>query len=141
MFILKHVFQFQDDIFIQMNGTAMGTKFAPCFANLYVGDFKGQFIQSDHPWKKNIISYLRYIDDLMFVWEGTESDSRAFTDYLNFYKWGLTFTGEISSESITFLDLTLFAHGDNILTKTFFKKTDSNSFFYTLRAVILTNGY
>lgn len=58
MFILKnYIFTFQNDIFIQTTGTAMGTKCAPCFANLYVGDFEKHFIQNNHPWKKNIISY------------------------------------------------------------------------------------
>lgn len=119
MFILKHnIFKFQNDIFIQTNGTAMGTKCTPCFANLYVGDFEGHLIQNNHPWKSNIISYFRYIDDLLFIWEGTESGFKAFTGYLNLNKWGLTFTGDISSNSINLLDLTLFVQGENICTKT-----------------------
>lgn len=52
----------------------MGTRFAPCFANLYVGDFEKDFIYGNHGWKENIIFFKRYIDDLIFIWNGSTQD-------------------------------------------------------------------
>lgn len=74
-FILKrNIFEFDNQIFMQTRGTAMGSRFAPSFANLYMGLFESFFIQCEHKWKNNIVKYKRYIDDLIFVWHGTESD-------------------------------------------------------------------
>lgn len=50
----------------------MGTRFSPSFANIYMGDFKTEFIYNEQPWSKNGIYYMRYIDDLLFIWDGSE---------------------------------------------------------------------
>lgn len=49
----------------QKTGTTMGTRFAPRFAHLYVGDFKQELIYGNHEWKDNIKYFKRYIDDLI----------------------------------------------------------------------------
>lgn len=109
-----------------MRGTAMGTQFAPSFSNLYIGLFKILHIMNSHQWKKDIVVYKRYIDNLLFIWWGSEEDFRLFTDYLNNNDWDLTFSGTISSKTISislFLKLT-----KKSTLKTFSKKVNSNSF-------------
>lgn len=123
-FILKHkVFEFNDCIYLQTTGTAMGSRFAPSFANLYVGLFETLLIQNNHAWYKNIVLYRRYIDNLIFIWQGPEDDFKTFTSYLNDNNWGLTFTGSINSSSTDYLDITLFSNGETICTKNFFLKS------------------
>lgn len=40
-FILKHnIFVFNKQLYLQTNGTTMGTRFAPSFAKLYMGEFE-----------------------------------------------------------------------------------------------------
>lgn len=69
-FILKHnLFKFNNQLYIQTNGTAMGMRFEPSFANLYMGEFEKDHIMCHHPWRNNIISFKRYIDDLLFIWD------------------------------------------------------------------------
>lgn len=106
----------------------MGTRFAPSLANLYVGLFKTLYIMSDHNWKKDIVLYKHYIDDLIFIWQGSEKDFELFNNYLNENEWGLTFTGTINPKQIDYLDITLFTIDNKICTKKFFKKVDSNNF-------------
>lgn len=109
--------------FIQTRGTAMGSRFAPSFANLCVGLFEKAFIMSEHQWKDNIKLYRCYIDDLGFIWEGNEAEFLLFNNILNDNDWGLNFSGSVNS-----IDITLFNEGPKVFTKNFFKKVDSNYF-------------
>lgn len=72
----------------------MGTRFAPSYANLFMGLFESRFIQNKHRWSSNIILYKRYIDDLIFLWDGSEVEFKEFTNYLNQNHYGITLTGK-----------------------------------------------
>lgn len=94
-FILQHnVFTFNGQLYIQTNGTNVGTQSVPI---LYMGEFVKNYIKSHHPWRNNIIRFKQYIDDLLFIWDGPENDFHSFTEYLNENNWGLKFSGEINS--------------------------------------------
>lgn len=121
------MFQFNDQLYLQTYGTAMGTKFAPSFANIYMGGFEETYIYHKHNWSDNIIMYKRFIDDLIFIWKGEEKDFADFTKYLNTNSWGLTLSGDISSVSIDYLDVTLTNEGTRIITKNYYKSVDCNS--------------
>lgn len=107
--LLTHnVFNFNGHIFfLQTNSTAIGTKFAPSFANLNMGVYEDMYIMGQHPLRNCIVKYKCYIDDLIFVWKGTENNFHELTNYLNINDWGLTLSGEISSKSVNYLDLNL----------------------------------
>lgn len=70
---------------------------------------------------------MRYIDDLIFIWKGSQEEFNLFRDNININDWGLEFSGETNTESINYLDITLFHEGSNILTKNYFKKVDCNN--------------
>lgn len=72
----------------QKKGTAMGTRIAPSYANLFMGKFEQRFITSGIPFVSNINMYRRYIDDLFFLWQGTEEEARLFTEHINENQWG-----------------------------------------------------
>lgn len=99
-FILIHnFFEFEKDLFffffLQTRGTAMGTRFAPSYANLFMGHFESQIIQNQHAWVENIVLYKHYIDDLIFIWDGSETDFTNFTTHLNQNDYGITFSGKL----------------------------------------------
>lgn len=50
-------FHFKDDFFLQIKGISMGTSSAPSLANLYMAEFKKQFIyMADvHPFFKKVL--------------------------------------------------------------------------------------
>lgn len=106
----------------------MGTRFAPSYANLYMGRYEDQYILSNHPWATSIVFYKRYIDDLVFIWNHSEKEFDKFTEYLNYNEYGVTLSGEISSVQINYLDVTLSHENGKVVTKNFFKKVYSNSF-------------
>lgn len=55
-FILTHnIFTFDDQLFFQTCGTLMGMKFAPSYANIFMGNFENTMIFGSK-WSENIIT-------------------------------------------------------------------------------------
>jgi len=62
-------FTFNQENFIQVKGTAMGTRAAPNFANVYMGRLEEKFVyQTD--WFGSIIDWVRFMDDIFLIWNG-----------------------------------------------------------------------
>lgn len=105
IFVLKNnIFSFNQEFFIQLHGIAMGTKLAPSLATLFLPIIEDEYINTStikpSPW-------CRYIDDIFFVWEDSRETLDMFIAGLNSLKPRLKFTAEISSTSVTFLDLSI----------------------------------
>ena len=73
-------FVFDGKHFIQKLGTAIGTRMAPSYANIFMDKLERQFIEQaemkPHTW-------WRYIDDIFIIWTEGENSLRDFIDYLN----------------------------------------------------------
>ena len=83
----------------------MRTKCAPSYANIFMGWFQEKFI---FPLLPNLSDfYLRFIDDIFLIWNGTK------TEFDNFFKKtechpSIKFEYEISKTEINFLNTTVF---------------------------------
>ena len=74
-------FVFNGINYIQMKGCAMGTICAPAYANIFMGKFQKLHI---FPYLRNFSTfYCRFIDDIFFLWNGTESGIIKFINNLN----------------------------------------------------------
>ena len=65
-FVLSNnFFEFNSGTFQQISGTAIGTKFAPPYACIYMDQVEQKFLatQINQP-----LVWLRYIDDIFFIW-------------------------------------------------------------------------
>ena len=58
-------FEFENNHYLQLHGTAMGTKMAPAYANPFMGDLE-QIILAQSPLKP--LQWWRYIDDFFMIW-------------------------------------------------------------------------
>ena len=102
-FVLKNnFFEFNGDIVHQVSGTAIGTKFAPSYACIFMDFIETQFLEgeSSQPWV-----WLRYIDGIFFVWIKGEKELIKFMERLNKFHTNLKFTFDRSPDKINFLDL------------------------------------
>lgn len=64
--LTRNDFEFNNQIFLQIQGTAMGKKFVPAYANIYMAEWETSM------WKKCKYKphiYYRYLDDIFGVWE------------------------------------------------------------------------
>ena len=76
----NNFFEFDENMFRQKLGTAIGTKFAPGFANLFMGYFEERFLDSCElkPWV-----WWRFLDDVFMIWLHREEELNNFLINLN----------------------------------------------------------
>ncbi|XP_073399915.1 uncharacterized protein [Dendrobates tinctorius] len=84
-FILTHnCFLFKEQVFLQTQGTAMGAACAPAYANLFLGFWEREIFQCSPVTNiEKAHNWMRYIDDVMFVWEGPLDELKTFMSALN----------------------------------------------------------
>lgn len=63
----NNFFLYNEKIYHQKKGTAMGTRLVPSYTKLFMGKFEEKFIMSGDPFILKIVLYSRYIDDLFFL--------------------------------------------------------------------------
>ena len=65
-YVLKNnVFKFDNMIFTQTCGVAMGTRLAPALATIYLGDLEEAYMETK---TKQPLLWVRYIDDIFTIW-------------------------------------------------------------------------
>ena len=124
--VLKNnIFQFDEKLFKQVRGTAIGTKFAPPYAILFLANLEEKIL-GEMDLKPRI--WWRYIDDIFFIWEHGEEELKEFIKKLNEYHPTIKFTAEWSKEEISFLDVKVSLKEGDIKTDLFVKSTDTHQF-------------
>lgn len=131
LILKENSFQFMENNFLQTFGTAMGTKTAVAFANIFMGKIEteiiSQSITKPREWK-------RYIDDIFSLWDTDKQEITLFIEQANNFHPTIKFTAEISESEITFLDTVIFKgerfRNESILDiRTHYKPTET--FQYT----------
>ena len=131
LILKENSFQFNGENYLQTHGTAMGTKMAVAFANIFMADFETKLISQS---RIKPIEWKRYIDDVFSLWNKSKQDINLFIEQANQFHPSIKFTAEISENEITFLD-TIIYKGDRFQTdsildiKTHYKPTET--FQYT----------
>ena len=125
MILTMNNFVFNDENFIQQHGTAMGTKMAPAFANLFMGEFERKALEG-YAYKPFL--WLRYIDDILMVWTHGNEKLESFIAYLNGIHPTIKFTSERSTTSIPFLDVKILLENGKIETDLYCKPTDKHQY-------------
>ena len=129
--VLEHnYFQFTDKMYHQIQGTAMGTKMAPSYANIFMAELEETLLKN---YPKQPLLWKRYIDDVLCIWPGPQQELTCFIHYLNEAHPTIKFTHESSTHSVDFLDVTIYkgpryTTSNTLDIKPFFKKT--NKFQY-----------
>jgi len=124
--LTKNNFDFNGKHYLQVGGTAMGTKVAPSFAILFMADFEDKHVYTYQPQPS---LWLRYIDDIFLIWEHSSETLNDFMDHLNACHPSIKFTSEVSQEKVNFLDTTVHLTTDGTLYTTLYSKpTDSHNY-------------
>ena len=123
-FTLKHNdFEFNNEFFLQTCGCAMGKKYSPGLANLYLETLDKFII--NYKIKPKI--YLRYLDDIFLIMNKSPNlDIQAFEVEINSIIPDIKVDLNSNELSIDFLDVTVFKEDDySVGTKVFFKETNN----------------
>ena len=120
-FVLKNnIFEFDCKFYQQIQGTAIGTKFAPPYACIFMDYVETEFLktQAIKPWL-----WKRFIDDIFFIWTDSERNLSKLLKDLNEFYPNLKFTYDISKEKINLFD-------GKIVTDLYCKPTDSHQYLH-----------
>ena len=82
-------FQFDCKNYLQVGGTAMGTRVAPSYANIFMNDFEERHVYS---YRLQPVAWYRYIDDIFCLWQHGEDELEKFTTHLNSVHETIKFT-------------------------------------------------
>ncbi|XP_056411823.1 uncharacterized protein LOC130355563 isoform X1 [Hyla sarda] len=109
-FVLHHnFFTFDNKFFLQISGTAMGARCAPSYANLFMGWWEGTHVYPS-PYFHHVLKWFRFIDDILFLWTGTQEECLEFISFLNQNNVNVRLTHTISPWAVEFLDLRIETH-------------------------------
>ena len=90
-------FEFNENHYLQTLGTAIRTKMAPSYANLFMDRLERRLL-SQAQVKPYI--WLPYIDDVLMVWTGTELELVELLNYISEARDTIKFTWDWSRERI-----------------------------------------
>ena len=125
MILTMNNFSFADKHFLQIHGTAMETKMAPSYANLFLARFEANALTHAPP-EHHIL--WRYIDDIFMMWTHSLEDLDAFTTFLDGIHPTIKFTCNHSFQSIPFLDVNVSIINGKIITNLYRKPTDKRQY-------------
>lgn len=112
-FCLTHnYFSFDDQYYLQVQGTTMGANLAPSYANLAMGLWESQSIWHNNPYSKYLTFYSRYVDDIIIIWDGSSDSIQDFVKHCNDIPHGLSFTYVTNPNKLAFLDSELHHTND-----------------------------
>jgi hypothetical protein len=108
--VMSHnCFSYQEEIYWQHSGIAMGTSVAPAFANIYAAQFENNISCGT---TFGLRFYCRYIDDILLMFRGTRSQVETFLQERRYGNLNVTWNIRSYEEGIDFLDAKFFFSGD-----------------------------
>ena len=145
-FILSNnCFRYEDDYFRQLRGTAMGSPFAPAYANMFMAFLQKNTIYPALPsqpvWLK------RYIDDIVALFP-VPFDHTAFLLTLNRCHPSIQFTMSSPDTTCPFLDILISVSPSGISSDLYSKPTDAHKYLrpssshpkHTFRSIVYSGA-
>lgn len=128
----RNDFMFNDQFYLQIKGTAMGKRFAPAYANIFMAQWEEEALSQCN---QKPAHYVRYLDDIWGIWTGTAMEFDRFVKELNSVNPSIQLKSELKKDSIDFLDTTVFKGPEysdtcTLDVKVFFKKTDTHALLH-----------
>ena len=101
-----------------MRATAIGTKFAPLYAIIYMAALQEDFLETliKTPWL-----WWRYIDDIFMIWQHGEDELKIVVEKLNSFHPSIKFTCEQSRENVNYLDVQIIIGEGKLITNLYVK--------------------
>ncbi|XP_057308454.1 uncharacterized protein LOC130646297 [Hydractinia symbiolongicarpus] len=121
----NNVFKHNNRFFRQFQGTAIGTKMALSYANIFMGDLQEQFLESS---VLKPLVWWRCIDNIFMLWQHGEDKLIKFLELLNSCHPTIKFTHSFSRDSVNFLDVKVIRKDNHLITDLYVKPTDTHQY-------------
>ena len=120
--ILDTHFIFNQNLYKQIDGLAMGSPIAPILANTFLAFHETKWLE-DCPLSFKPVLYRRYVDDTFLLFRKLEHTD-LFLNYLNSRHPNIEFTKEIeTNNSLPFLDVKISKNSNQFTTSVYRKPT------------------
>ena len=123
LFVLTYnIFVFDSSYWLQIYGTAMGTRVAPTFACIFMGWLETRLLAA---WTGTAVHlWRRFIDDIFFVWKGSEEELKEFMVHCNSFHPTIKFTFDYNLEtrSVDFLDIHIWIDDKGFIKTDLYQK-------------------
>ena len=123
----KNDFTFNNETYLQISGTAIGTRCAPNYAIIFMAELEEEFL-TQTPMKPRI--WLRFIDDIFMVWSHGEDELQKMLNELNNFHPTIKFTEEHSDYGLPFLDTFTYIEDGQLKTRVYHKPTDNKQYLH-----------
>ena len=128
LILTRNAFTFNEAFYLQQSGTAMGTRMAPSYANLFMGKFEREFLRTQTALP---LVWWRFIDDVFAIWTHGEERLQMFLRELNNHHTSIKFTSNWSTEEVSFLDARVYIKNGRVETDLYTKPTDKHQYLHT----------
>ena len=105
LILKENSFQFNGKDYLQTNGTAMSTKMAVAFANIFIASVEKEILRQS---VTKPLTWKRFTDDVFCLWDTNKEEIEHFIEQANSYHPTIKFTVEVSQLKTTFLDTTVY---------------------------------
>ena len=127
--VLTHIlknnsFSFNNEHYLQIHGTAMGSPMAPTYANIFMAMLEQKLLK-EAPEGLIPIEWIRFIDDIFAIWTHGLNKLQTFLSHINRSHPTIKFEYTFSTQSVNFLDTTIYTDSTGKLeSDLYIKPTD-----------------
>ena len=126
--LTNNVFGFNNKCYHQVHGTAMGTKMAPAYANLFMSRWEQRFLDTQTT-KPGV--WWRFLDDIFSIWTHGRASLDTFLVAINQAHPTIKFTYNISEQEAVHLDTRVYVTEHRLETDLHTKPTDKHQYLHT----------
>ena len=110
LILKENSFQFNGKNYLETRRTAMGTKVAVAFANIFMTKVQTKLLKKR---AKKPICWKRYIGNVFSLWDTGREEITHFIELANNHHTTNKFTAEISEDKVSFLDTIIVYKGES----------------------------
>ena len=123
----ENYFELSSKIYHQKLGTAIGTKFAPPYANLFMAGLEKRIFENSgyHPYL-----WLIFLDNIICIWTDDIEKLQEFFELLNAFHPTIKFTMDYSYETINVFDVQVSKKNSALETDLYRKDTDRHQYLH-----------
>ena len=123
----NNIFRFDNTNFIQIEGTAIGSRLGRNYACTYMGNWEKQLLENTD---KTPMLFLRYVDDIFGIWGDTEETLHEFHKSANNIHSRIKVDLKYSHTEIDFLDVKIYNNNGSIETTIYEKPSDKHMYLH-----------
>ena len=127
MVLNGNICNFEDNLYIQKSGTAIGTRMAPVFANIFMASLESKIFDG---FQLSPEFWCRLIDDIFCIWLHGQDTLIKFIDHINSIHDSIRVTANWSENSVDYLDTNVSVNNGVIETDLFSKPTDTHQYLH-----------